>query len=269
MPRLFRGLLVALGGVGLAAALAACSVQPQRTVAGSVEPLDGPPQEPHPDLALLPDPAPREEPYCKPCLRPYTIAGRRYHPLSTTSGYLKRGTASWYGRKFHGQPTATGETFDMYALSAAHTTLPIPSYVEVTNLANGKRVVVRVNDRGPFKDNRLIDLSYAAAVRLGMVEAGKVAVEVKAVDAGTEPSRFAETEPVWLQVGAFSEHDNAARLHETLAASGFSAVSVRSAQVGGKQWHRVTIGPLTQEAASLAASRLLALGLAAPRLWVP
>ena len=254
----------------LVLALAGCTSMPEPVASKAPEPVDGPPDGPHADLALLPDPIPRQEPHCRPCFRPYSIAGRRYTPLAKADGYRQRGTASWYGRKFHGRPTATGEPFDMYALTAAHATLPIPSYAEVTNLDNGKRVVVRVNDRGPFKDDRLIDLSYAAAVRLGMVDDGRVPVEVTALRPGNRGTRpLAADDAVLLQVGAFSDRSNASRLQDSLAASGFTDVAVQPASVDGKQWHRVTIGPLSRDAAGLAASRLMGLGLAAPRLLVP
>ena len=113
----------------------------------------------------------------------YDVLGKRYHVLSSSEGYRARGVASWYGRDFHGLATSSGETYNMNAMTAAHTTLPIPTWVEVTNLANGKRAIVKVNDRGPFVDNRLIDLSYAAALKLDMVRNGTARVEVRALDA--------------------------------------------------------------------------------------
>jgi rare lipoprotein A len=113
----------------------------------------------------------------------YDVLGKRYYVLPSSAGYHARGVASWYGRDFHGLATSSGETYNMHALTAAHTTLPIPTWVEVTNLANGKRVVVKVNDRGPFVDNRLIDLSYAAALQLDMIRNGTARVEVRALDA--------------------------------------------------------------------------------------
>jgi rare lipoprotein A len=111
----------------------------------------------------------------------YDVLGKRYHVLPTSAGYVARGVASWYGRDFHGLSTSSGETYDMHAMTAAHTTLPLPTWVEVTNLTNGKRVVVKVNDRGPFVDNRIIDLSYAAATALDMVQTGTTRVEVRTV----------------------------------------------------------------------------------------
>jgi rare lipoprotein A len=132
----------------------------------------------------LPDVSPRAEPASRQGNGPeYRQSGRTYRVLETSEGYDEEGTASWYGREFHGRPTATGETFDMNQVSGAHRTLPLPVHVEVTNLENGRRVVVRLNDRGPFADvgSRIVDVSYAAAVALDMVSAGTVRVRVRAV----------------------------------------------------------------------------------------
>lgn len=124
------------------------------------------------------------EPYSVASMRPYTVLGKYYQPLKTGKGYSRIGEASWYGQKFHGHLTANGETYNMFAMTAAHTTLPLPSIVRVTNLENGKQAVVRVNDRGPFHPNRIIDLSYAAAMKLGVLKTGvaKVKVDVMHVD---------------------------------------------------------------------------------------
>jgi rare lipoprotein A len=127
----------------------------------------------------------------------YDVLGKRYHVLSSSEGYRARGVASWYGRDFHGLATSSGETYNMNAMTAAHTTLPIPTWVEVTNLANGKHAIVKVNDRGPFVDNRLIDLSYAAALKLDMVRNGTARVEVRALDAapGDVPATLTVSAP--------------------------------------------------------------------------
>ena len=127
---------------------------------------------------------PAYEPYAPANLRPYTVLGKRYFPLQSGKGYSAQGIASWYGQKFHGHKTANGEIYDMFAMSAAHKTLPLPSIVRVTNLQNGKQAVVRVNDRGPFHDNRIIDLSYAAALKLDVLSTGtaKVKLDVLHVD---------------------------------------------------------------------------------------
>jgi rare lipoprotein A len=217
----------------------------------------------------------------------YDVLGKRYYVLPSSAGYQARGVASWYGRDFHGLATSSGETYNMHALTAAHTTLPIPTWVEVTNLANGKRVVVKVNDRGPFVDNRLIDLSYAAALQLDMIRNGTARVEVRALDAppGTRPVTTTATttatatpardlgivpegdvlspsiavggasaasppsgasslaEPLFVQVGAFAERVNAARLVDRLRLNGFVNAFVVTDD-GRRALHRVRIGPL-------------------------
>lgn len=142
---------------------------------------DGPPDTAPPGLELTPDAVPRPEPLRERANRPYAIFGRPYVPMTQHAPYRERGMASWYGRKFHGQSTSIGETYDMFGMSAAHPTLPLPSYVRVTNLRNGRSVVVRVNDRGPFLNNRLIDLSYTAALKLGYVQHGSTNVEVELI----------------------------------------------------------------------------------------
>ena len=142
---------------------------------------DGPGLNPPADLDAVPDAVPRLEPLHRAANRPYTVLGREYVPATTLKPYHERGIASWYGRKFHGQKTSIGETYDMYAMTAAHPTLPLPSYARVTNVATGKSVVVRVNDRGPFLHDRIIDLSYAAAHRVGIAQVGSGEVEVEAI----------------------------------------------------------------------------------------
>jgi rare lipoprotein A len=142
---------------------------------------DGPGLSPPSDLESVPDAVPRLEPMHRAANRPYAVLGRAYVPATTLKPYQERGIASWYGRKFHGQKTSIGETYDMYAMTAAHPTLPLPSYARVTNVASGKSVVVRVNDRGPFLHGRIIDLSYAAAHRLGIAQNGSGEVDVQAI----------------------------------------------------------------------------------------
>ncbi|MBE0620886.1 MAG: septal ring lytic transglycosylase RlpA family protein, partial [Burkholderiales bacterium] len=142
---------------------------------------DGPGDSPPANLDQIADAEPRLEPLARAANNPYTVFGQQYVPFKTLAPYRKRGIGSWYGRKFHGQRTSSGEIYDMYAMSAAHTTLPIPSYARVTNLANGRSVIVRINDRGPFLYGRLIDLSYAAAYKLGYVGAGSATVEVESI----------------------------------------------------------------------------------------
>jgi len=142
---------------------------------------DGPGANPPPNLDAIPDAIPRLEPLHRFANRPYSVLGRDYVPATELRPYRERGIASWYGRKFHAQKTSTGEPYDMYAMTAAHPTLPLPSYARVTNLANGRSVVVRVNDRGPFLHGRVIDLSYTAAARLGYASQGSAQVEVEAI----------------------------------------------------------------------------------------
>lgn len=146
---------------------------------------DGPGDNPPADLHLIPDAVPREEPLRASTMRPYSALGKRYKPMMRHERYKTRGMASWYGRRYHGQKTASGEVYDMYAMTAAHPTLPIPSYVRVTSVANGKSVVVRVNDRGPFLSSRLIDLSYTAAYKLDVLGGGSSLVEVESIVPGT------------------------------------------------------------------------------------
>ena len=214
----------------------------------------------------------------------YDVLGKRYHVLPSSSGYVARGIASWYGRDFHGLATSSGETYNMNAMTAAHTTLPLPTWVEVTNLVNGKRVVVKVNDRGPFVDNRLIDLSYAAATQLDMVRAGTARVEVRAIPppgrdqqratvAATEtplppPVAGTPVERMFVQVGAFSQQDNAEKLAARLRASGFTNPTIVS-EADTRKMHRVWLGPIrdSQEFDQLSA-RLRAIGVSGSRLVV-
>ena len=187
----------------------------------------------------------------------YEVFGQRYRILDTAEGYVERGVASWYGPRFHGNVTASGERFDMYALTAAHRTLPIPTDVEVTNLRNGRSIVVRINDRGPFVDRRIIDLSYAAGQALGLVGAGTARVEVRAID-GSRKVR----PPGFVQVGAYSKPANAERMRKRLEASGFRPVVVQEGSVGGRRRHAVRI-PVTDSVASArVVGRLRDIGIA-------
>jgi rare lipoprotein A len=161
-----------------ASLLAACASAPKR---GGYYQDDGPGASPPPNLDRIADAEPRIEPLNRAANNPYSVFGRQYAPFRALQPYRQRGIASWYGRKFHGQRTSSGERYDMYAMTAAHTILPIPSYARVTNLKNGRSVIVRVNDRGPFHSGRIIDLSYAAANKLGYVGAGSAQVEVEAI----------------------------------------------------------------------------------------
>lgn len=213
------------------------------------------------DVSHVKDAVPQVEPrskYGNPSS--YEVLGKEYHVLATADGYTKKGIASWYGKKFHGHRTSSGETYDMYAMTAAHKTLPLPSYVRVTNLENGKNVIVKVNDRGPFHENRIIDLSYAAAQKLGVTGKGTGAVEVTVIN----PENFqqkAEYQPqikrtsalstypakndfkLYLQVGAFSSKQNAYLLRKRLSGM-FQPSRVHSDFSSEENIYRVRIGPL-------------------------
>jgi rare lipoprotein A len=145
---------------------------------------DGPHERPPANLDRVADAVPRTEPLHKYANRPYEALGKRFVPMTSLQPFKQRGMASWYGKRYHGQKTSSGEVYDMYAMTAAHPTLPIPSYARVTSVANGKSVVVRINDRGPFKSDRVIDLSYVAAHKLGYIQAGQARVEVEAIVPG-------------------------------------------------------------------------------------
>jgi len=164
--------------------VAGCSSTPEKRPGGYYKD-DGPGDSAK--LAAVPDAVPRAEPLHRYANRPYEALSRKYVPLTRVSTYTQRGAASWYGKGFHGKPTSSGEPFDMYKMSAAHPILPIPSYARVTNLANGRSVVVRVNDRGPFHAGRAIDLSYAAAYKLGYVAQGSAQVQIEQIVPGGAP----------------------------------------------------------------------------------
>ena len=231
----------------------------------------------------------------------YEVLGQRYYVLDSSVGYRETGVASWYGQKFQGLPTSSGETYNMHAMTAAHTTLPIPTWVEVTHLGNGRRVIVRVNDRGPFLHGRLIDLSYGAAQALGMASEGTARVEVRALGApavGTPPAQDAtiygaseqpsggfsiiseaaaatpgaEDRPMrqlYLQVGAFTQHGNAAQLVGALEAAGYKGVFIDSDAARSPPMHRVRIGPFAQaDAVDAAVEGLGALGVEETHLVV-
>ncbi|MEP4146877.1 MAG: septal ring lytic transglycosylase RlpA family protein [Halioglobus sp.] len=177
---------------------------------------------------------------------PYSVNGASYEILKDYRNYREQGTASWYGSKFHGHETSNGEIFDLYAASAAHKTLPIPSYARVTNLDNGRSVVVRVNDRGPFHGNRLIDLSYGAAVKLGYMAKGTAPVEVEVLNiAGVDDRRDAPgTHYRFLQLGAFGAEASAQRLQEQLQGFLQTPVFISEVDAGGKRLYRVRVGPV-------------------------
>lgn len=250
----------------LALLLAACGSLPRT---GGYYEDDGPHDRPQRDVASIPDAVPTDEPLSGSGNKPYKVFGVSYTPLADARGYRERGIASWYGKKFHGRRTSSGEPYDMYTMTAAHKTLPLPSYVRVRNLQNGRVVVVRVNDRGPFLQNRLIDLSYAAAARLGIIGAGTGVVEIEIVEPerplttvarastvqivsaaeAAEPKPGAVTPPrLAVQVGAFQQWENAASQRARFERAGFAAyiqpVADAPADPSAPRLYRVRIGPL-------------------------
>jgi rare lipoprotein A len=193
------------------------------------------------------DASPRPDPLLAAGNRsPYTVNGVTYEILDDYREYREQGTASWYGAKFDGHATSNGEIYDLYRSSAAHRTLPIPSYARVTNLENGRSVVVRVNDRGPFHPDRLIDLSYAAAVKLGYMEQGTAPVEVAVIDvAGVDDRRGAAAGTYrYLQLGAFGAESSARRLQDELQPLLGARVFVSEVDAGGGTLYRVRVGPV-------------------------
>jgi len=221
---------------------------------------DGPPAE-QVDVSAIPDAVPRHSArskYGNP--KSYVVLGKRYYVMPSSKAYKERGIASWYGSKFHGRRTSSGEPYDMHAMTAAHKTLPLPTYVKVTNLKNGRQVILKVNDRGPFHENRIIDLSHTAALKLGIKGSGTGLVEVEAIDPGqthtavktiTAPapapssiSNKASAVSLYLQLGAFSSSQNAYQLKDRINL----ALSANQAHISktvkdGLQFYRVRIGP--------------------------
>ncbi|MDD4952719.1 MAG: septal ring lytic transglycosylase RlpA family protein, partial [Desulfovibrionaceae bacterium] len=179
-----------------------------------------------------------------PKTEPYTVLGRTYYPLPSAAGYSRTGIASWYGEDFHGKPTASGETYDMHALTAAHKTLPLGTRVRVTNLSNGRWVDLTVNDRGPFVGDRLIDLSYAAARRIDSAASGLARVRVEALGSGDAPgpvyaSSAGSGRLYYVQVGAYADLDNAIQARERLLRAGFDNTRIRKVVRGGQAYHLV------------------------------
>jgi rare lipoprotein A len=236
---------------------------------------DGPP----PDISKLVEPVPKVEPRALYGNKsPYSVLGRTYTVLPSARGYVERGIASFYGNKFHGYKTSSLENYDMYGFTAASKTLPLPSYARVTNLANGKSVIVRVNDRGPFHEDRVIDLSYVAAVKIGVWPKGTGLVEVRGIDPG-EPVRDLPPPPpaappgklpgIYLQVGAFSDAANAEQVAQRLRAANFAPVQVMDAEIGGRTVHRVRLGPLPDvDSSDRVSDQIANMGLPRPRVAV-
>lgn len=254
-----------------------------------------------PDVSKLAEPVPRAEPRSRYGNRsPYTVLGRSYRVLDSAQGYHERGVASWYGTKFNGRATSSGELYDICSFTAAHKTLPLPSYVRVTNLDNGRQLIVRVNDRGPFHEGRIMDLSYAAAIRLGVDRTGTARVEVEAVGPGDRASPNRDYTPIsseelqpslpddtdstapldddppqrpvlsgaqWVQVGSFGEKDNARRLADRLRDAGVDDVDMDHVEVDGRDLWRVRVGPVDGQDLNALLARLRELGLPRPRVF--
>jgi rare lipoprotein A len=245
------------------------------------------------DVFSIPDAVPRAEPRGTRGNPPfYEVFGKRYYVLASSEGFVERGTASWYGPGFHAASTSLGERYDMYAMTAAHKTLPIPAYAEVTNLRNGRKVVVRINDRGPFVGDRIIDLSYTAAAKLDMLLAGTAPVEVRVIPArgaGSAlpppgvPTPAAPASPpvtvvnapavkmpgapaMFIQAGVFADHENARRRVEVLLAAGLELAGLDELS-SPRTLHRVRVGPFASvEEFDLNMKRLRELGINDARL---
>jgi len=210
-----------------------------------VESVDGPSSR-HITAADVKDAVPKKEPLARYGNHsPYTVLGKTYTVMRSSKGYHERGIASWYGTKFHGRRTSSGELYDMHLATAAHKSLPLPTYAEVTNLDNGRKMVVKINDRGPFHEDRIIDLSYAAAIKLGVDKTGTARIDVRAIDVGT-PKRASVkvADGTFLQVGAFSKRKTADDLAGRMVAAQLKPVSVQKSRGLYKVW----IGPYASEA---------------------
>lgn len=192
-------------------------------------------------LPLVTDAVPKDEPLCKyGNMASYRVRGIEYRPMRSATGFTERGIASWYGPNFNGKPTSCMETYDMYKMTAAHKTLPLPSYVEVTNLDNDKKIVVRVNDRGPFHEGRIIDLSYAAALRLDVVKNGTAPVSIRVLTPGKTITP-APTDNRYLQLGVFAERKNADALRTKLADRITVPVKIKEIVSNGRSLYQVMI----------------------------
>lgn len=259
--------------IGLTLAFcSACSIGPEVIK----ESKDSAPRHVPINVMAVPDAVPRYEKRTRagnPGV--YRVLGKQYRVMADSRGYRKTGMASWYGNKFHGRKTSNGETYDMYAMTAAHKTLPIPCYVRVTNLKNQRSVVVRINDRGPFHGNRLIDLSYTAAVKLGIQQTGTGLVEVialqpetkKAVSKNNIQPLQQQDKGLYLQVGAFSNEFNAKQLQSELFSKQITQARVRQTKSQTGEMYRVQVGPFdTVDQADEVNKKLSLMGLQNTRI---
>ena len=249
--------ILILGAAAVTLALAGCGSGPSAKASTAPSTVtaksggyyldDGPEASPPSKLDSIPDAVPRDEPLHRFANRTYVALGNTYTPQTERRAYSQEGLASWYGRRFHGKKTASGELYDMYAMTAAHPTLPIPSYARVTSLANGRSVVVRINDRGPFHSKRLIDLSYTAAHKLGYLSQGSARVRVESIDPAANGIQDGpSSEGLFLQVGAFGQPENAQKLLERIKRElGLDDARIQVVLIG--TLHRVQIGPYASE----------------------
>ena len=198
----------------------------------------------------------------------YEVFGKRYYVMDSSDGFRQKGLASWYGTKFHGQRASSGETYNMYAMTAAHKSLPLPTYVEVKNRDNGRTAIVKVNDRGPFKEGRIIDLSYAAATKLGVVATGTAPVEIRVVNekgkpaVGIDDKFIDENGKLYVQIAAFATEENALKMIEDLREKKFQSVRIHVDNHKGKLLYRVRIGPVpTDHVAELVLAQLKEINL--------
>jgi len=259
MVRLIKTQLISI--LLLAVSLSGCSISPSIITDSDSGPAQG-----TVDVSHIPNAIPKDEPrsrYGNP--KSYVVRGKRYYVQSTSQGHVERGIASWYGNKFHGRRTSSGETYDMYGMTAAHKTLPLPTYAQVTNLENGRSIVVKINDRGPFHNNRIIDLSYTAASKLDILKKGTGMVEVIALNAHQpvlpEPRRIqasVKKPGLYIQVGSFSNRFNADRLATRLANSLDRTIRVKQSYNNDNEIFRVQVGPLVSVAQADTLSEQLA-----------
>ena len=222
---------------------------------GSYFQNDGPPKV-SPDPGTIPDVIPRSEPLSRIGNKPYEVFGIKYKPLKRIStGYIERGDASWYGRQFHGRKTSNGDIYDMFAMTAAHKTLPLPTYVRVHNLLNSKTIIVRVNDRGPFLGGRILDLSYMAALKLDMIKDGAVPIKLEVAGPPKNERSKAKKEKkslndlVYLQAGSFRLYQNAVSLKRKLSEAGVRPVKVVEKKLKKQKFYRVHVGPIQKSEA--------------------
>jgi len=234
----------------IALLVSACTFAPEKKVprerGGAYYLDDGPPPKEISSGKDIPEAIPRKEPRSRIGNKPYTVFGKRYYPIQSALGYREIGEASWYGKKFHGRKTSSGEIYDMYKMTAAHKTLPLPTYVQVRRIDTGETVVVRVNDRGPFLKGRIIDLSYVAARKIGLVQLGKAEVEVTSIKI-TDQKSASEKTGLFLEAARFRLPENAENLRERLLKSGIAVVDIISEDVGKIVYYRVRVGPINED----------------------